>query len=98
MTQFFLIETLKFFRVEQNAECYFISEYSNFISMRRHRQIALLGSPGVGKSSLAHHFVYKQFHNVYDPNIKTSLFLFVERINIRWLTLLTFDSSSGTSI
>ncbi len=40
--------------------------------MRRHRQIALLGFPGVGKSSLAHHFVYKQFHNVYDPNIKTS--------------------------
>ena len=40
--------------------------------MRRHRQIALLGFPGVGKSSLAHHFVYKQFHTEYDPNIKTS--------------------------
>ncbi len=40
--------------------------------MRRHRQIALLGYPGVGKSSLAHHFVYKQFSDVYDPNIKTS--------------------------
>ncbi|CAF3796842.1 unnamed protein product, partial [Rotaria sordida] len=38
--------------------------------MRRHRQIALLGFPGVGKSSLAHHFVYKQFYNEYDPNIK----------------------------
>ncbi|CAF3004203.1 unnamed protein product [Rotaria socialis] len=41
--------------------------------MRRHRQIALLGFPGVGKSSLAHHFVYKQFYNEYDPNIKTNL-------------------------
>ena len=41
--------------------------------MRRHRQLALLGFPGVGKSSLAHHFVYKQFDNQYDPNIKTSL-------------------------
>jgi GTPase SAR1 family protein len=40
--------------------------------MRRHRQIALLGFPGVGKSSLAHHFVYKHFNNEYDPNIKTS--------------------------
>jgi GTPase SAR1 family protein len=40
--------------------------------MRRHRQIALLGYPGVGKSSIAHHFVYKQFSDVYDPNIKTS--------------------------
>lgn len=44
--------------------------------MRRHRQIALLGFPGVGKSSLAHHFVYKQFHTQYDPNIKTSLCYF----------------------
>ncbi|CAF1561375.1 unnamed protein product [Rotaria sp. Silwood1] len=42
--------------------------------MRRHRQIALLGFPGVGKSSLAHHFVYKQFYNEYDPNIKTNLY------------------------
>jgi small GTP-binding protein len=41
--------------------------------MRRHRQIALLGFPGVGKSSLAHHFVYKHFYNEYDPNIKTNL-------------------------
>lgn len=41
--------------------------------MRRRRQIALLGYPGVGKSSLAHHFVYKQFDTEYDPNIKTSL-------------------------
>lgn len=41
--------------------------------MRRHRQIALLGFPGVGKSSLAHHFVYKHYYNEYDPNIKTSL-------------------------
>ncbi|CAF1150059.1 unnamed protein product [Rotaria magnacalcarata] len=41
--------------------------------MRRHRQIALLGFPGVGKSSLAHHFVYKQFYNDYDPSIKTNL-------------------------
>jgi GTPase SAR1 family protein len=40
--------------------------------MRRHRQIALLGFPGVGKSSLAHHFVYKQFYNEYSPSIKTS--------------------------
>ena len=40
--------------------------------MRRHRQIALLGFPGVGKSSIAHHFVYNQFCNEYDPNIKTS--------------------------
>jgi GTPase SAR1 family protein len=40
--------------------------------MRRHRQIALLGFPGVGKSSIAHHFVYNQFYNEYDPNIKTS--------------------------
>jgi GTPase SAR1 family protein len=40
--------------------------------MRRHRQIALLGFPGVGKSSLAHHFVYQHFNDVYDPNIKTS--------------------------
>ncbi|UJR34892.1 hypothetical protein I4U23_027670 [Adineta vaga] len=41
--------------------------------MRRHRQIAILGYPGVGKSSLAHHFVYKQYHDEYDPNIKTNL-------------------------
>ncbi|CAF1119756.1 unnamed protein product [Adineta ricciae] len=41
--------------------------------MRRHRQIALLGYPGVGKSSIAHHFVYSQFYNEYDPNIKTNL-------------------------
>ncbi|CAF4190172.1 unnamed protein product, partial [Rotaria sordida] len=41
--------------------------------MRRHRQIALLGFPGVEKSSLAHHFVYKHFYNEYDPNIKTKL-------------------------
>jgi small GTP-binding protein len=41
--------------------------------MRRHRQIALLGFPGVGKSSLAHHFVYKQFYTEYDPSIKTNL-------------------------
>jgi len=41
--------------------------------MRRHRQIALLGFPGVGKSSLAHHFVYKQFVKDYDPNIRTDL-------------------------
>ncbi|CAF1006765.1 unnamed protein product [Rotaria sordida] len=41
--------------------------------MRRHRQIALLGFPGVEKSSLAHHFVYKHFYNEYDPNIKTNL-------------------------
>lgn len=40
--------------------------------MRKHRQIALLGFPGVGKSSLAHHFVYQHFSDVYDPNIKTS--------------------------
>jgi len=40
--------------------------------MRRTRQIALLGFPGVGKSSLAHHFVYQHFNNEYDPNIKTS--------------------------
>jgi GTPase SAR1 family protein len=42
------------------------------MKMRLHRQIALLGFPGVGKSSLAHHFVYKHFYNEYDPNIKTS--------------------------
>jgi len=41
--------------------------------MRRNRHIALLGFPGVGKSSLAHHFVYKHFYNEYDPNIKTNL-------------------------
>ncbi|CAF1024532.1 unnamed protein product [Rotaria sordida] len=41
--------------------------------MRRHRQIALLGFPGVEKSSLVHHFVYKHFYNEYDPNIKTKL-------------------------
>jgi hypothetical protein len=40
--------------------------------MRLDRQIALLGFPGVEKSSIAHHFVYKQFHHEYDPNIKTS--------------------------
>ena len=45
------------------------------IEMRRHRQIALLGFPGVGKSSLAYHFVYKNFTNEYDPNIKTSFYL-----------------------
>ncbi|UJR10878.1 hypothetical protein I4U23_015065 [Adineta vaga] len=42
-------------------------------NMRRHRQIALLGYPGVGKSSIAHHFVYSQFYDEYDPNIKTNL-------------------------
>lgn len=41
--------------------------------MRRHRQIALLGYPGVGKSSLAHHFVYQRVNQDYDPNIKTNL-------------------------
>ncbi|CAF1220541.1 unnamed protein product [Adineta steineri] len=41
--------------------------------MRRHRQIALLGYPGVGKSSIAHHFVYQEISNEYDPNIKTKL-------------------------
>ena len=46
---------------------------SRRLKMRRHRQIALLGFPGVGKSSLAHHFVYKNYSNEYDPNIKTSL-------------------------
>ena len=46
--------------------------YSRTLNMRRHRQIALLGFPGVGKSSLAHHFVYKHYSNEYDPNIKTS--------------------------
>jgi small GTP-binding protein len=41
--------------------------------MRRHRQIALLGFPGVGKSSIAHHFVFNQFYDGYDPNIRTNL-------------------------
>ena len=45
--------------------------------MRKHRQIALLGFPGVGKSSLAHHFVYQHFSDVYDPNIKTSKSFFL---------------------
>jgi GTPase SAR1 family protein len=62
-------------------------------NMRRHRQIALLGFPGVGKSSLAHHFVYKHFNNEYDPNIKTSKtkFSFIEKLNLKYLLFKIFN-------
>ena len=61
------IETTKHLNVER-----FVLDERLNIEMRFHRQVALLGFPGVGKSSLAHHFVYKEFYNEYDPNIKTS--------------------------
>ena len=74
----------------------FIDNFKYFlleIFMRKHRQIALLGFPGVGKSSLAHHFVYQHFSDVYDPNIKTSKILFFIDF-IRFL----FNGRSSTSM
>ncbi|CAF0821701.1 unnamed protein product, partial [Didymodactylos carnosus] len=53
--------------------CLYFLFFSLIYIMKRHRQIALLGYPGVGKSTIAGQFVYKAFLEEYDPNIRTQL-------------------------